>query len=61
LTFIFDSKSMPVTRQPQRASVMALVPVPHPKSNALPGGVLLINSITSGGVTFVSQGVRPRQ
>ncbi len=44
-----------------RARVMALVPVPQPRSRALPGLVPARNSITSGGVMFVSQGLCPCQ
>ena len=53
--------STPVTSQPCLASVIALVPVPQPRSNARPGVALARNTSTSGGVTRVSHGVRPRQ
>ena len=54
-------RSTPATSQPCRASQMALVPVPQPRSSARPGVKFprLTSSTTSGGVTPVSQGGRP--
>jgi hypothetical protein len=55
----FIAKSTPVTSHPARAIVARFVPVPHPRSNARPGGWDAINSNSSGGLMPVSQGGFP--
>ncbi len=58
------TKSTPVVSQPCRARYMEFVPVPQPRSSALPGSSLPGPSTTetsSGGDTPVSQGLKPRR
>jgi hypothetical protein len=54
--------STPVASHPCSARYRTFVPVPHPRSSARPGATAegpSTSSTTSGGVTPVSQGVRP--
>ena len=50
------AKSTPVTCQPAFASVITFVPVPQPRSMALPAGWVWMNSRSSGGEMPLSQG-----
>src|SRR5207248_7229136 len=53
------AKSTPTASQPCWARYTTFVPVPHPRSRALPGGLTATKRTSSGGVIPVSQRRRP--
>src|SRR5438270_12675826 len=58
------TKSTPVASQPWRAMYTVLVPVPQPTSRARPAARALgpsISSLSSGGETPLSQGLKPKR